>query len=171
VVEGPHQGRPARLVSGGACRACGGRGGQCRAGRRSTRAVDAALKSAKPGGGLQRAASESAREPAAPAKGAKDGAAAAVVVPADDAALYFRAKWGWKPRAEGELAFEKGQEIRVSQKKDEWWKGRTTDGVSGWFPKDRVRPVTDAVAHPDARGDVQGAGVGAPHHDAQQVDS
>ena len=38
---------------------------------------------------------------------------------------------------------KKGEELRVSARTDEWWKGRTTSGVSGWFPKQRVRPITD----------------------------
>ena len=41
---------------------------------------------------------------------------------------------------------EKGDAVRVTQRKDEWWKGVNARGAKGWFPAGRVVPATKAEA-------------------------
>jgi hypothetical protein len=57
---------------------------------------------------------------------------------------YFFGKWGWAAKDVGEVTFEKGEMMKVTEQNGEWWKGVFADGRSGWFPAARVRPLADA---------------------------
>ena len=36
------------------------------------------------------------------------------------------------------MSFAAGTTIEVTEKQEDWWQGRTSDGKEGWFPSNRV---------------------------------
>ena len=93
------------------------------------------------------AAASSASEALASPREAKEPTARQAadkgVAASDDLPRFYTAKWGWSPSAPGELNLAKGDTVYVTSRTAEWWKGRTPADQSGWFPADRVRPITD----------------------------
>src|SRR5437667_6717413 len=55
--------------------------------------------------------------------------------------IYVRALWGFEPREPGELAFQQGDIITITEPiAGDWWKGRLRD-QTGTFPSNYVEDI------------------------------
>lgn len=60
--------------------------------------------------------------------------------PVVDAGELVQAQFAWKAKTENHLSFNKGDQIRILEKQEMWWRGEL-NGATGWFPKSYVKPL------------------------------
>jgi hypothetical protein len=61
-----------------------------------------------------------------------------------------QALYDYNGRSDNELSFQKGEIIKVIDKKDKWWYGML-DGITGYFPFNYVEEIPEEKAKSNIR--------------------